>query len=287
MTRRPIDAALVGLELPPLVHRWTDRDVILYALGVGAGAADLDLVYEGRGPRVLPTFAVIPSSHFLPGFVEAVDFELGNLLHGEQSIMLHRPIPAAAEVESTRRCVAVWDKGSAAVIVWESVSSDGDGPMFTTTSASFVRGAGGFGGERGPSGARNSPPERPPDVTLSVPTFADQAALYRLSGDRNPMHIDPEMARVYGYERPFLHGLCTYGVVARAVINAVCAGDPGPLEAYEARFAGLVYPGDVLDVQVWRTADDEVLLQADTSRGPALNGGRMRLRRAPWSARSR
>jgi acyl dehydratase len=236
---------------------------------------------------VLPTFAVVPSSHFLPGFVEAVDFELGNLLHGEQSIMLHRPIPAEAAVESTRRCVAVWDKGSAAVIVWESVSSDADGPLFTTTSASFVRGAGGFGGERGPSGARNAPPERPPDVTLSAPTFADQAALYRLSGDLNPMHIDPDMARSFGYERPFLHGLCTYGVVARAVVNAVREGAPDSLEAYEARFAGLVYPGDVLGIHVWRTADDEVLLEAQTERGPVLNGARMRFRSAPWSARSR
>ncbi|HXA29665.1 MAG TPA: MaoC/PaaZ C-terminal domain-containing protein [Candidatus Angelobacter sp.] len=287
MTRRRIDASLVGLELPPMLHRWTRRDVILYALGVGATAADLDLVYEARGPRVLPTYAVIPSSHFLPGFLEAVDFELGNLLHGEQSIMLHRPIPAEAAVESTRRCVAVWDKGGAAVIVWESVSSDADGPLFTTTSASFVRGAGGFGGDRGPSGARNAPPERAPDVTLAVATHPDQAALYRLSGDLNPMHIDPEMARSFGYERPFLHGLCTYGVVARAVVAAVCDGVPERLEAYEARFAGLVYPGDTLNVRVWRTADDEAVLDAQTERGPALNGARMRFRRAAWSARSR
>lgn len=268
-------------------YRWTARDVILYALGVGAGADDLDLVYEARGPRVLPTFAVIPSSGFLPGFVDAVDFELGNLLHGEQSIMLHRPIPAEGEVESTRRCVAVWDKGTAAVIVWESVSSDADGPLFTTTNASFVRGAGGFGGERGPSGPRNAPPASAPDVTLDVPTFANQAALYRLSGDLNPMHIDSEMARSFGYERPFLHGLCTYGVVARAVIAALCDGVPERLEAYEARFAGLVYPGDVLSVRVWRTADDEAILDAQTERGPALNAARMRFRPAGWRTRSR
>jgi acyl dehydratase len=285
MTRRRIDASLVGLALPPLEHRWTARDVILYALGVGATAADLDLVYEGRGPRVLPTFAVIPSSHFLPAFLDAVDFELGNLLHGEQSIMLHRPIPTDASVESTRRCVDVWDKGSAAVIVWESVTSDGDGPLFTTTNASFIRGAGGFGGERGPAGARNAPPDRPPDTTLSVATSPDQAALYRLSGDLNPMHIDPEMARSFGYERPFLHGLCTYGVVARAVIGAVADGVPERLEAYEARFAGIVYPGDTLRVNVWRTADDEALLDAHTERGPALSAGRMRFRLPGWSRR--
>jgi acyl dehydratase len=286
VTRRHIDGGLVGLELEPMLHRWTPRDVILYALGVGATASDLDLVYEGRGPRVLPTFAVVPSSHFLPGFLDAVDFDLGDLLHGEQSIMLHRPIPAEAAVESTRRCIAVWDKGNAgAVIVWESVSSDAGGPLFSTTSASFVRGAGNFGGERGPSGPRNAPPEREPDVRFSVSTSPDQAALYRLSGDLNPIHIDPEMARAHGYERPFLHGLCTYGVVARGAINALCDGVPERLEAYEARFAGLVHPGDTLQVRAWRTAPDEALLEARTERGPALSGARMRFRTTAWGTR--
>jgi acyl dehydratase len=278
-----VDASLVGLELAPLRHRWTARDVILYALGVGAGAGDLDLVYEARGPRVLPTFAVVPSSHFLPAFLDAVDFDVGDLLHGEQSIMLHRTIPAESEVESTRRCVAVWDKGpSGAVVVWESVSSDAEGPLFSTTNASFIRGAGGFGGDRGPSGGRNAPPERPPDAELYVETSPDQAALYRLSVDLNPMHIDPQLARAHGYERPFLHGLCTYGVVARAVIGAVCEGVPERLEAYEARFSGLVYPGDGLRVRVWRTAADEAVLDAHTARGPALTAARMRFRQPGW-----
>ena len=278
MTRRRIDASLAGFELPPLAHRWTARDTILYALAVGASAKDLDLVYEGRGPHVLPTFAAIPSSHFLFPMLDALDFEIGDLLHGEQSIMLHRPIPPEAAVETTRRCTAVWDKGSAAVLVWESVTSDGEGPLFTTEGSSFIRGAGGFGGERGPSGGRNAPPERPPDVALSVATFPDQAALYRLCGDLNPMHIDPAVARAAGYDRPFLHGLCTYGVVARAVIGAVCDGVPERVEAYEARFAGLVFPGDTLRVRLWRTAADEAVLDAATDRGPALSNARMRFR---------
>ncbi len=278
MTRRHIDPSLVGLELAPSRHTWTERDTILYALAVGATADDLDLVYEGRGPQVLPTFAVIPSSVFLPAFLDAVDFDLGDLLHGEESITLHRPIPPQGSVESTRRCIAVWDKGSAAVIVWESVSSDGDGPMFTSVNASFVRGAGGFGGERGPSGPRSAPPQRQPDVQLSVATSPDQAALYRLCGDRNPMHIDPDMARAHGYEKPFLHGLCTYGVVARALTAALTDGDHQRLESYEARFAGLVYPGDTLQIRAWHASDGEVLLDAHTDRGPALTSGRMRLR---------
>jgi acyl dehydratase len=282
MTRRRIDASLVGFELPALVHGWTPRDVILYALAVGAPADDLELVYEGRGPRVLPSFAAIPSSHFLLPMLDALDFEIGDLLHGEQSIMVHRPIPPQATVETTRRCTAVWDKGGAAVVVWESVSSDGDGPVFTATGSSFIRGAGGFGGERGPTGARNLPPDRPPDVAMSVPTFPNQAALYRLCGDLNPMHIDPAVARAAGYDRPFLHGLCTYGVVARAVVGAVCDGVPERLEAYEARFAGLVFPGDTLRVQLWHTAADEAVLDAHTERGPALSAGRVRFRPVSW-----
>lgn len=276
MTRRRIDASLVGFELPPMRHGWAPRDAILYALALGAGAGDLDLVYEARGPRVLPTFAALPSSRFLPATLAALDFEVGDLLHGEQSIMLHRPIPAEAEVETDRRCVAVWDKGSAAIVVWESVTRDAQGPLFTATSASFIRGAGGFGGERGPGGGRNAPPERPPDVALSVATFPTQAALYRLCGDLNPMHIDPALARAAGYDRPFLHGLCSYGTVARAVIERVCEGAPEKLEAYEARFSGLVFPGDTLQVRLWRTAADEAVLDAHTDRGPALTGARMR-----------
>ncbi len=276
MTRRRIDASLVGFELRPLVHRWTARDAILYALAVGASADDLDLVYEGRGPRVLPTFAAIPSSHFLFPMLDALDFEIGDLLHGEQSVMLHRPIPPEATVETTRRCTAVWDKGGAAVLVWESVSSDGDGPLFTATGSSFIRGAGGFGGERGPAGGRNAPPERPPDVVLPVATFPNQAALYRLCGDLNPIHIDPAVARAAGYDRPFLHGLCTYGTVARAVVEAVCEGVPERLEAYEARFSGLVFPGDTLQVRLWHTAPGDAVLDAHTERGPALSSARMR-----------
>jgi acyl dehydratase len=275
VSRRRIDASLRGLELPVAEYSWTDRDVMLYALAVGASSADLDFVYEGRGPRVLPTFAVIPSSIFLPAFLAAVDFELGNLLHGEQSITVHRPIPAAATVQTTRRLIDVWDKGAAAVLVWESVSSDADGPMFTSINASFIRGAGGFGGERGPSGARNVPPDREPDHVLSVPTFADQAALYRLTGDRNPIHIDPEFAAAAGYERPFLHGLCTYGTVGRTLLGVLCDGIPERLETFEARFAGLVFPGDVLTVRVWRTDADAAVLDAQTPRGPALTAARV------------
>jgi acyl dehydratase len=279
VTRRPIDASLRGLELPSLQHHWTSRDVMLYALAVGATAEDLDFVYEARGPRVLPTFAVIPSSVFLPAFLDAVDFDLGDLLHGEESTELHRPIPPEATVETTRRCIDVWDKGTAAVIVWESVSSDGDGPMFTTRSTSFVRGAGGFGGDRGPSGRRNVPPERPPDHVLTVPTFRSQAALYRLTGDRNPIHVDPAFARAAGYDRPFLHGLCTYGVVGRALLGLLCDSVPERLQTYEARFAGLVFPGDTLAVRTWRTGDGEAVFDVSTERGtPALTAARVTFR---------
>jgi acyl dehydratase len=278
VTRRRIDASLRGFELPAMRYEWTDRDVMLYALAVGATAGDLDLVYEGRGPHVLPTFAAIPSSHFLPATLDAIDFDIGDLLHGEQSILIHRPIPAAASVQTTRRCIDVWDKGSAAVIVWESVTSDSSGPLFTSTGSSFIRGAGNFGGERGPSGRGHVPPDRPPDLTLTTHTLPTQAALYRLTGDRNPLHIDPAAARAAGHDRPFLHGLCTFGVVGLALTRALCDGIPDRLLTLESRFAGLVFPGDPLTIRLWYTAPNEAILDAHTPHGPALTNAHSRFR---------
>jgi acyl dehydratase len=278
VTRRRIDASLRGFELPTLRHHWTDRDVILYALAVGATAGELDLIYEGRGPHVLPTFAAIPSSHFLPAFLDAVDFDIADLLHGEQSIVVHRPIPPTASVDTTRRCIDVWDKGAAAIVVWESVTADSSGPLFTSTGASFIRGAGGFGGERGPSGARHVPPERPPDHVVTVETLPTQAALYRLTGDRNPLHVDPAAARAAGYDRPFLHGLATYGITGLALTRTLCDGIPERIVALESRFAGIVFPGATLTLHIWQTAPGEAVLTAHTPHGPALTATHVRFR---------
>jgi acyl dehydratase len=268
--RRPIDTTLAGFELEPRQWSWDERDVMLYALGVGASVStDLPYVYEGFGPRVLPTFGVLGGNRFQQAMLAAIDIDLGALLHGEQSIKLHRPIPPRASAETTRRIVKVWDKGSAAVLEWESVTSDSDGPIVTTSSTSFIRGAGGFGGERGPSSA-TSRPSRPPDIETHERVSPDQSALYRLSGDRNPIHIDPDFARAAGFDAPFLHGLCTFGIAGRVLVQQLCEGRPERFNSFRARFSAIVAPGDELVVRLWRdrtaanvevaTADGTVVL---------------------------
>ncbi|WP_416173671.1 MaoC/PaaZ C-terminal domain-containing protein [Brevundimonas sp.] len=231
MTRIPISSDLVGLELPASTQTWTSKDTMLYALGVGGRPAeDLDFIYEGRGPKVLPTYAVIPGGTALGGLMRTVDMRLEMLLHGEQSIELFRPLPPEASVEVSGRITEVWDKGKAAVLGVEGVARDADGDLFRTHATLFVRGAGGFGGERGPPGGDGAAPDRAPDIMASFQTRPEQGAIYRLSGDRNPIHIDPAFARMGGFDAPFMHGLCTYGIVGRAILRELCADVRPPWE---------------------------------------------------------
>lgn len=268
MARRPISADLVGLTLPSITRTWAARDAILYALGVGARPAeDLDYVFEGRGPKVLPTFAVIAGGAAMGMVMRDVDMRLEMLLHGEQSVELYRPLPAAAEVTVTGRITEVWDKGKAAVIGIESLGSDCDGDLFRTHATLFVRGAGGFGGERGPTSADNGPPPREADITVACETRAEQGAIYRLSGDLNPIHIDPEFARKGGFPAPFMHGLCTYGIVGRAILRALCDDDPAKFLALRGRFADRVNFGDTITTRMWREASGRAVLQAETQDG--------------------
>lgn len=269
MTRRPISSDLVGLEFPVTKQTWSSKDTMLYALGVGARPADdLDYVYEGRGPKVLPTYAVIPGGTALGGMMRAVEMRLEMLLHGEQSIELVRPLPPEASVEVTGRITEVWDKGKAAVLGVESVARDADGDLFRTHATLFVRGAGGFGGERGPSaGDVEVVPDRAPDIVARLDTRPEQGAIYRLSGDRNPIHIDPEFARMGGFDAPFMHGLCTYGIVGRAVLRELCADDPAAFRSFAGRFADRVQYGDTIVTKIWRTGDGEAIVQGETGDG--------------------
>jgi acyl dehydratase len=270
---RPISNDLIGFTTEPTPVSWNDKDVLLYACGVGAQPdGDLDFLYEGRGPRVLPTYAVIPGMLGMAAILGGgVDIDLMMVLHGEQAITLHREIPPSAKATVTGRVSEVWDKEKAAVIGCEGVVADDDGPLFTAKATIFVRGAGGFGGERGPSTAgRYEPPERAPDHVVTMETRPEQAAIYRLSGDRNPMHIDPGFATAAGFDRPFLHGLCTYGFVGRAILGALCDGDPSRFEGFEARFADRVYCGDVITTKIWDVADGEAVVQAETQGGSVV-----------------
>ena len=266
---KAISKDLVGLTFEPVSFSWSAKDVMLYALGVGARPEqDLEFVYEGKGPRVLPTYAVIPGMMSMGGLISNVEINLAMLLHGEQSITLHREIPAEGSVKVTGRVSEVWDKGKAAVIGAEGIVEDAKGLLFTTKATLFIRGAGGFGGERGPSTAGlNAAPDRKPDHVVEDVTRPEQAAIYRLSGDPNPIHIDPDFAKMAGFDGPFLHGLCTYGFVGRAVLKTLCGGDPARLKSLEARFADRVHMGDTIVTKIWKIAPGEAIIEAETQKG--------------------
>ncbi|POX37598.1 3-alpha,7-alpha,12-alpha-trihydroxy-5-beta-cholest-24-enoyl-CoA hydratase [Streptomyces sp. Ru73] len=264
----PIDAAkAVAAEPRTSDLAWDHKDVQLYHLGIGAGAPteerpgaatdpdELRYTLESR-LHVLPSFATVAGGGMAvvgglssPG----IEVDLAAVLHGAQKITLHRPIPVKGAARQTSTVPAVYDKGKAAVIVLRSETADEDGPLWTSDTQIFVRGEGGFGGERGPS-TRLDLPERAPDRTVTRLIRADQALLYRLSGDWNPLHADPEFAALAGFDKPILHGLCSYGVTLKAVVDTVLDGDVGRVRSYAARFAGVVFPGEPLRIRMWRDA---------------------------------
>ena len=246
MSKPAISNDIVGMKFDPVPVKWRDNDTMLYALAVGCNPDEhLDFVYEGKGPKVIPTYGVIPGMSCLGGLNEAVDINLMMVLHGEQSIELFRPIPARAKNATAKGSIRdVFDKGKAAVISVDCEIADDDGPILKTNSSIFVRDAGGFGGDRGPSTKGvNVPPEREPDHVVEYQTLPQQGALYRLTGDRVPLHIDPEFAKMAGYDKPFMHGLCTYGFVCRAVMEVFCDNEPENFKSLSGRFADQVWFG--------------------------------------------
>ena len=266
----PIDPSkALGYEFEPSETAWSQDDVILYHLGVGAGAAatdpkELEYTYE-KSLKVLPSFGVIPTFGAMGnlGAVPGLEFNFAMLLHGEQDIEVHQPLPTAAKIVNKGRVAGLYDKGKACLAVLEIDSSDESGqPLFTNRFSLFLRGEGGFGGDSGPK-AGNEPPDRAPDGTVESPILPQQALLYRLSGDRNPLHADPEFAKMAGFEKPILHGLCSFGVVCKAVVDAALDGAVEKVARYQARFAGVVYPGETIVTSYWKEGD-KVLIQAKT-----------------------
>ena len=269
-----LDLAL-GYEGPEETTTYTKRDMSLYALGIGAGAdpgnqKELATVYELHrgGFRTLPTYGVVPPINAMlergragqtaPG----MNYGLDRLLHGEQYMEVTRPLPPEATLTHRSKITDIWDKGKNAVVVTETQSFDEDGDLLVTNRfKAVIRGAGGWGGERGPAGDENEPPDRAPDATTRQTINASQALLYRLSGDWNPLHADAAMAKAFGFEKPILHGLCTFGYAARHVIGAFCDGDPRYFKSISVRFAGSVYPGETLVTEMWKEADDRVLFR--------------------------
>lgn len=273
----PIDPALaLGATLPALTSSWDADDVILYHLGIGAGLgrptdpAELRYTYE-RDLVVLPSFGVIPPFMALVsavmGQLPGVDVNPALVLHGEQELELHRPLPTEATVEHRPRISGIHDKGKAALITLEVPSGAAGGdPWFTNRFTIFARGEGGFGGEPAPPPG-NEPPSRDPDAVVESPTMSHQALIYRLSGDRNPLHADPDFAKLGGFDIPILHGLCTYGIACKAVVDTLLDGDVTAVARYKVRFAGVVFPGETVVTSMWRDGDRIVVSATTKERG--------------------
>ena len=242
----------------PTTYSYTERDSILYNLGIGAKRTDLDLVFEGADNfEVLPTFGVVPT-YFAPAPYEMKDivpnFDKRMLLHGEQYLEIKQfPIPTSGTLKSDTHLIEVVDKGNAAIVRRGNTTTDESGkPVFYNESVSFIRNSGGFGGgrkpaDRGPATSENKPPSRSPDKVVEEKTSEDLAAIYRLMGDYNPLHIDPKFSEVGGFTVPILHGLATFGISGKHVYQAY-----GPFKNIKVRFAGTVLPGETIVTEMWK-----------------------------------
>lgn len=255
-----LDLDAIGRVGEPVERSWTSSDALLYALAVGAGATDpmQELAFttdssKGIPQQVLPTYGVVVAMGAGKVIREIGKFNPAMLVHAEQGIELHRPLEAKGTVSITTALTDMADKGSGALVVTESRAVDVDSgePVFTTRSGVFIRGEGGFDPGRAASGAAPAPPDRDPDHVVHYPTLVQQALLYRLCGDRNPLHSDPAFAAMAGFDRPILHGLCTYGFTGRALLHALCEDDSTRLGSVFGRFSKPVFPGQTLTVSIW------------------------------------
>lgn len=259
----PLKLDRVGQPLPVTRHTLTPRDCALYALGVGSSA--LVHVWEAHPDfAAVPAMAVLPATKLVMDGLVAIDADYRTLVHGAQRITLHRPLPTQGELLTHGRIAEIQDKGKGAVVLFETetfeVAAGSDTPegpaLFSTRWSIFCRTQGGFGGSRGEKEVLpEALPEAAPIAEITEATRPEQALLYRLNGDTNPLHVDPELAAKVGFKAPILHGLCTYGYAVRAAVNAAAMGDGRRLAAFSARFADVVYPGETLTTTVRPTAD--------------------------------
>lgn len=251
---------LLNWRFEDITHSYTRRDCALYALGVGAGADPMDeselrFVYEDN-MAALPTMAVVLG---YPGFWlkdQDTGVDWRGVLHGEQGLVIHKPLPPAGTVLGRMRVTGFIDKGAgkgALLLSERQVIDQASGDLLATVSStSFLRGDGGSGFSTGPAPVPHALPERAPDATLDLPTARNAALIYRLSGDFNPLHADPKVAASAGFPRPILHGLCTYGVAGRALLKLCCGNEPARLKRMDLRFSAPVYPGETIRTEIWR-----------------------------------
>ena len=277
----PLDHSVIGIPSEPVTRSWTSTDALLYALGVGAGLGDplQELPFttensEGVDQRVLPTYAVVLTQFGTRGRSFGT-FDRAMLVHAEQGVTLHRALEPHGSIEVTSKVTGIYDKGSGALVTTETTGTDTatGKPVVETRSGAFIRGEGGFGGDRGPS-TEWERPSRDPDHRVTYETRPEQALLYRLSGDRNPLHSDPTFAARAKFERPILHGLCTYGFTGRALLHSLCGSDPTRFRSMDGRFSSPVLPGDILTVSMWVDGDEAMFQTAKDDGTVVIDRGR-------------
>lgn len=257
-----MDASTVGWRSEPTAYRFGWQELVLYALGIGAQTSELDYLYEGRGPKSYPTFAVVPAISHAFACMKQAGIDLSSVVHGAQSVRVLGELPPQGTLETHGEIVAFYDLKKFAQMVLRTHSRLEDGPaVYETEWTIIVRDAGGLGGKPPPKQREGKTPERAPDFRVEQKTLQEQALLYRLSGDTNPLHADPETAAKVGFDRgPILHGLATLGFSARALVKAACGGDASHLMFLRGQFRRPVWPGETLATEGWRV-DDRVVFQ--------------------------
>jgi len=264
-----IDAQSLGFETPPTDFDYTWRDTVLYALGVGASAdGELDYLYEGRGPKVIPTFCTVPTFAVFDALVDRIGCDRQGMVHHSQQVDVFKPLPPNGRLRVTGRVAALYDLKRLAMSVFSIDAHDENDELAIRGEVTLaLLNDGGFGGERPPKTPRVEAPDRDPDFEVHERVEPSQALLYRLSGDYNPLHADPEFAAQAGFDRPILHGLCTYGYAGRALVREACDGDPDRLAMLRGQFSNPVFPGDTLIIRGWNEGE-RVVLSVGTEEAP-------------------
>jgi len=267
-----IDAQSLGYETPPIEFNYTWRDTVVYALGVGASAdEELDYLYEGRGPKVLPTFCTIPTFAVFDALVDRIGCDRRGMVHHAQQMDVFKPLRPNARLRITGQVAGLYDLKRMAFSVFSIDAYDEDDDLIIQGEVTLLlRFDGGFRGERPPKTERVVLPEREPDFETRDLVAPTQALLYRLNGDYNPLHADPDFAAEAGFEKPILHGLCTYGYAGRAVVRGACGGDADKLTTLRGQFSSLVFPGDTLIVRGWNEGERVILGVTTEERPDAL-----------------